>query len=114
MTIARGEIWLVDLDPGVGDEIRKRRPALVVSSDAVGVLALRVIVPVTAWQDQFSVSNWLIRIDPDGPNGLSKSSTADTFQVRSISTRRFHHSVGLASDADLQRVLTGLKAVFVM
>lgn len=42
----RGEIWRVDLEPTRGDEIRKTRPAVVVSTDTVGKLRLRIIVPV--------------------------------------------------------------------
>jgi mRNA interferase MazF len=34
----RGEIWLVNLDPTVGAEIKKTRPALVISSDFIGKL----------------------------------------------------------------------------
>ena len=114
MIISSGEIWLVNLDPTMGDEIRKVRPAIVVSRDALGVLALRVVVPVTGWQDRFHGCDWLVRIDPDGSNNLDKPSTADTFQVRSISTRRFVRSLGRLSDADLERVRDGLKAVFEM
>ena len=114
MTISRGDVWLVNLDPTVGDEIRKVRPAAVVSRDAVGILALRVIVPITAWQDRFQVSDWLVRLDPDPTNGLDKPSAADTLdtlQVRSLSTRRFVRQLGRLSDADLQRVAAGLKVV---
>ena len=44
---SRGDIWLVDFDPSVDAEIRKIRPALVVSLDAIGRLPLRIIVPIT-------------------------------------------------------------------
>jgi hypothetical protein len=50
-----------ELDPTIGDEIKKIRPAVVVSRDAIGVLALRVVVPVTAWQDRFTDWDWLVR-----------------------------------------------------
>jgi len=43
----RGEIWSVNLDPTVGSEIRKTRPAIIVNDDGVGLLPLRVIVPLT-------------------------------------------------------------------
>ena len=112
MTILKGEIWLVNLDPTLGDEIRKVRPAIVVSRDALGVLALRVVVPLTGWQDRFRGSRWLVRIDPDGSNNLDKPSTADAFQVRSVSTGRFVRTLGRLSDTDLKRVGEGLKAVF--
>jgi mRNA interferase MazF len=112
LTITKGEVWLVNLDPTIGDEIRKMRPAVVVSRDALGILALRVIAPITAWQDRFNGSDWLVRDDPDSSNNLDKSSAVDTFQVRSISTRRFVRRLGSLSDRDLNRVLEALKAVF--
>ena len=111
MTPLRGEVWLVDLNPTIGDEIQKRRPAIVMSRDAIGLLALRVIVPITAWQDRFYVSNWQVRLDPSPTNGLSKPSAADTFQVRSVSVRRFVQRLGTLGDAEVARVVAGIKAV---
>ena len=102
----------MNLDPTVGDEIRKMRPAVVTSRDALGVLALRVVVPVTAWQDRFQGCDWLVRVEPDSANNLDKPSAADALQVRSISTRRFVRRLGQLADADLNRVLEGLKSVF--
>src|SRR5207245_7975164 len=67
--VNRGEIWQTSFDPTVGDEIRKTRPALIISSDAVGVLDLRVVVPLTEWGDGFAVRPWMIRIDPTTENG---------------------------------------------
>jgi mRNA interferase MazF len=43
----RGEVWLINLDPTVGAEIRKAKPAVIVNDDAVGLLPLKVIVPIT-------------------------------------------------------------------
>lgn len=50
----KGEIWLINLDPTVGAEIRKTRPAVIVSEDAIGLLPLRVIVPLTDWKDRYA------------------------------------------------------------
>ncbi len=111
MSISKGDIWLVNLDPTMGDEIHKMRPAIVVNRDALGVLALRVVVPLTTWQERFQGCDWLVRIDPDGSNNLDKPSAADTFQLRSVSTRRCVRRLGRLSDADLERVAGGLKAV---
>ena len=36
----RGEIWLINLDPTIGAEIKKTRPAVIVSDDAIGILPL--------------------------------------------------------------------------
>jgi mRNA interferase MazF len=111
MTIAKGEVWLVSLEPTIGDEMRKSRPVVVVSNDAVGVLALRVIVPITAWQDRFIDWDWMVRLDPDPTNGLQKLSSADAFQVRSVSTRRFAQRLGKLSESDLARIWTSIKVV---
>jgi len=42
----RGEIWLVNLEPTLGAEIRKTRPVVVISSNAIGVLPIRLVAPI--------------------------------------------------------------------
>ena len=42
----KGDVWLINLDPTIGAEIKKTRPAVIVSEDAIGVLPLKVVVPV--------------------------------------------------------------------
>jgi len=42
----RGEVWLLNLDPTLGAEIKKTRPIVIVSHDSIGILPLRVIVPI--------------------------------------------------------------------
>ena len=45
----RGEVWWVEFDPAVGSEIRKTRPAVIVSNDAANRnLARVVMVPLTS------------------------------------------------------------------
>ena len=107
----KGEIWLINLDPTVGAEIKKTRPAIIVSQDAVGVLPLRVIVPLTEWKDRFAVAPWMVKLDPTSENGLSKPSAADTFQIRSVSQERFVERVGKVSEGQLGRVLEGIGIV---
>lgn len=52
----RGEIGLINLDPTIGAEIRKTRPAVIVNDDAVGILPLRVVVPITDWKERYTVA----------------------------------------------------------
>ena len=59
LNISRGEIWLVNLEPTIGAEIRKTRPVVVVSSDAVGALLIRLVAPLTEWKD-YLVRNVLV------------------------------------------------------
>ncbi len=104
----RGEVWLVNFDPTIGDEIRKTRPAVIVNDDSVGKLDLRVIVPITNWNDDFLDSPWLVRIAPNASNGLAKVSTADTFQVKSASVLRFIRKLGKLSEEELNEVSKAL------
>jgi mRNA-degrading endonuclease toxin of MazEF toxin-antitoxin module len=55
----RGEIWLVSLDPTVGAEIKKIRPAVIVNDDNIGILPLKVIVPITEWNATYASLPWL-------------------------------------------------------
>jgi mRNA interferase MazF len=107
----RGEVWLINLDPTVGSEIQKTRPAVIVNDDAIGLLPLRVIVPITAWQERYAVAPWMVRLDPDPENGLDKPSAADAFQVRSVSHIRFVRRLGNISALALQDVTRALATV---
>jgi mRNA interferase MazF len=91
ISVQKGEIWLINLDPTVGAEIRKTRPAVIASDDAIGILPLKVIVPITDWKDRYAVAPWMVRLEPDATNGLEKSSAADAFQVRSVSQTKSDH-----------------------
>jgi mRNA interferase MazF len=75
----QGEIWLVALDPTVGAEIKKTRPAIIVNDDTLGRLPLKIIVPLTDWKDWYNVAPWMVHIDADATNKLSKESAADCF-----------------------------------
>jgi len=50
----QGEIWLVNLDPTVGAEIKKTRRAIIISVDDLGKLPLKIIAPVTDWKEHYT------------------------------------------------------------
>jgi mRNA interferase MazF len=107
----RGEIWLINLDPTVGAEIRKVRPAIVVSSDHVGILPLRIIVPLTSWKDRYALAPWMVRVDLSAQNGLDQPSAADAFQVRSVSETRFVRCLGTLAEQTLRDVVQAVAFV---
>jgi mRNA interferase MazF len=107
----RGEIWLINLDPTVGAEITKTRPSVIVSDDAIGILPLKVIVPITDWKDQYAAAPWMVRLEPDRANSLEKLSAADTFQVRSVAQERFVRRLGRLSTAAMQEIAQALAIV---
>ena len=107
----RGEIWAVNFDPTVGAEIRKTRPAVVVSSDAIGVLPLRLVAPLTDWKARYATTIWHVRLDPTSRNGLRKPSAVDTLQLRGVDLRRFVHRIGRVSPALMDEIAAAIAAV---
>lgn len=102
---------MINLDPIVGAEIRKTRPAVIVSEDAIGILPLRVIVPLTDWKERYAVAPWLILTMPDAQNGLAKPSAADAFQIHSVSQERFVQRIGVLNNDQLMQILKAIQIV---
>ena len=107
----RGEIWLINLDPTVGAEIRKTRPAIIVNDDALGVLPLKVIVPITDWKDRYVAADWMVKLEQNTTNNLTKVSAADCFQIRSLSQSRMIRKVGALGDVKMQEIGIALARV---
>ncbi len=93
----RGEIRLVNLDPVVGSEASKRRPAVVVSNDGANATAERLgrgvvtVVPVTSNIERVYPFQVLLAA---AATGLQVDSKAQAEQVRSVAVQRVGHSLG--------------------
>ena len=94
----RGEIYAVDLDPAVGSEANKRRPAVIVSNDAVNVTAARLgrgvvtVVPITS--NARRVYAFQVRL-PAAETSLARDSKAQVEQIRTVSVRRLGRYLGV-------------------
>jgi len=84
----QGEIWQIGLDPAIGAEMKKTRPALIINANTFGKLPLKVIAPITDWKEHFVNYPWIVKILPTEQNGLVKISAIDCFQIRSVSHER--------------------------
>jgi len=104
----QGEIWLINLDPTVGAEMNKTRPAVIVSHDQLGKLPLKIIAPITDWKNHYSIAPWMIKINPSNQNGLTKKSSIDCFQVRSVSKDRLIKRVGHITSTEILQVQEGI------
>ena len=111
MNINRGDIWKVNLDPTIGSEIKKSRPVVVISSDAVGVLPIKLVAPLTEWKDYLARNVWHVKVIPDSSNGLTKTSAVDTLQLRGVDTQRFVEKIGSISPEILRSIVTSVAAV---
>jgi mRNA interferase MazF len=103
----RGEIRLVNLDPVVGAEANKRRPAVIVSNDGANITATRLgrgivtVVPVTSNVDR--IYPFQVKLSTES-TGLRTDSKAQAEQVRSVAVQRIGLLVGRVP-ADLMRLL---------
>jgi mRNA interferase MazF len=111
ISMKQNEIWLINLDPAIGAEIKKKRPVIIVSDNAIGKLPLKIIVPITDWKDNYTIAPWMVRLIPDEINGLSKISSADCFQVRSVSEERFVKRIGIISQLEADKIKLALSKV---
>ncbi len=107
----QGEIWLVSLDPTIGAEIKKTRPAVIVNDNNLGRLPLKIIVPVTDWKDRYAVAPWMVKLVPDQQNKLTKESSADCFQVRSVAEERFAKKLGQVDSQTMDKIRKGLAVI---
>ncbi|NLN76333.1 MAG: type II toxin-antitoxin system PemK/MazF family toxin [Armatimonadetes bacterium] len=107
----RGEIWRTELDPSRGSEMRKTRPALIVSVDGIGKLPLRVVVPLTDWNNAYYEYSWMVFIANDLENGLDKIVAADCLNLRSVATERLISKIGDVRPETLEDVLAAISMV---
>jgi mRNA interferase MazF len=102
---------LIDLDPTKGAEIQKKRPAVIVNDDRLGKLPLKVVVPITDWKDHYDIAPWMVKIEPNANNGLSKISSVDCFQIRSLSKERLINKLGYIDETTLNEIKEAIRKV---
>lgn len=96
----RGEVWRMSLDhefftgEGSVPEETIFRMVVILSSDALAILPLRIVVPLTSWKEEFTNTPWLVRVPPVLHSGLDQAMAADALQVRSVSTARLKQKLG--------------------
>ncbi len=93
--IIRGEIWLVALDPALGKEIKKTRPAIVISNNKNNEFAGTItVIPVTSNIKNIYPFDLLLNKDE---SGLLKDSKAKCNQIRTIDKSRLIKQIGVLS-----------------
>ncbi|MCL2022348.1 MAG: type II toxin-antitoxin system PemK/MazF family toxin [Betaproteobacteria bacterium] len=99
----RGEVWWVEFDPAIGTEIRKTRPAVIVSNDAANRnLARVVVVPVTSQSERIYPGEAAITV-----NGERRKALAD--QIMAADKSRLTSQLGVLSKTDIQNVEHAIK-----
>ena len=104
----KGEIWIINLDPTIGTEINKTRPAVIVNEQMLNYSKRRIIVPLTTWKPEHKKYSWLVPIPANLISNLNNDSTADASQVRSISTKRCIKKIGSVTSSQMDEILDAI------
>jgi mRNA interferase MazF len=99
----RREVWWVNFDPSIGGEIKKKRPAVIVSNDASNKFLNRVqVVPLTSKTDRIYPSEALVVFD-------GKESKAMADQLATVSKLRLFQRAGILSQDDILKIEEAIK-----
>ncbi len=99
----RCEVWWVNFDHSVGGEIKKKRPAVIISNDSSNKFLNRVqVVPLTSKTDRLYPSEALVLFE-----GKENKAMAD--QLATVSKLRLLSRAGVISDEDMQKIEKAIK-----
>ena len=110
-TLKIGDIVWVNLDPTLGDEIRKKRPVVVLNYGHEKHLRLAIVVPVTNWMALWDNNPFFVRLDPSKESGLKKKSAVDCFQIRAVSHQRVLDRLGSVTPFELAQIKKSLALI---
>lgn len=111
-TMRRGEIRVVDFEPGVGSEAGKRRPAVLVSNDAANAVVDRlghgVVTVVALTSNVEEVGRFQTLLDADA-TGLRRDSKAQAEQLRSVAIQRVGPVIGRVTRGSMRELDEALR-----
>ncbi len=103
----RGEIWFTSFDPSVGTEIRKTRPALVLSNNIANKKTTKVsVVPLTSNIKNIGL---IVIVEPDKENNLKVPSLIRVPDINTFDKSRLKNKMGILSLEKLKEVEEKLK-----
>ena len=99
----RGDVWWVNFEPSVGGEIRKKRPAIIVSNNSANkFLNCLQVIPITSNTDRLFPSEAYVTV-------VGKKGKAMADQLATVSKQRLTKRIGSVSDDEMNMVVEAIK-----
>jgi len=99
----RGDVWWVNFEPSIGGEIRKKRPAIIISNNASNKFLNRVqVIPITSNTDRLFPSEAYVTV-------AGKKGKAMADQLATVSKQRLSKRIGSVSNDEMDMVAEAIK-----
>ena len=99
----RGDVWWVNFEPSIGGEIRKKRPAIIVSNNAANKFLNRVqVIPITSNTDRLFPSEAYVTV-------VGKKGKAMVDQLAIVSKQRLSKCIDSVSDDEMNMIAEAIK-----
>ncbi len=99
-----GSIWLVSFDPSVGSEIRKTRPAIIISGTVFNQRRKVTVLPITSSDPDSRLLPVVVPIEPNAENGLTTNSYIVCIDPMTFDKQRLIRQLGILESVKIQQV----------
>lgn len=104
------KLYIIDLEPAIGAEMKKTRPCLIVSPDEMNnCLQTVIIVPLTSQSRELPTR---VAIKSTPQSGLANDSYAALDQIKTVSKTRLTHCIGEIAEPEKHAISETLKEMF--
>ena len=105
-----GSIWLVNFDPSIGTEIRKTRPAVIISGTLFNQRRKVTVLPITSSSPDNRLLPVVVALEPDGINGLTTDSFIICIDPMTFDKQRLVKQLGMSNAEQIRQVQSILRS----
>jgi mRNA interferase MazF len=105
-----GSIWLVNFDPSIGTEIRKTRPAMIISGTLFNQRRKVTILPITSSSPDSRLLPVVVTLEPDATNGLTTDSFVVCIDPMTFDKQRLVKQLGILNTDKIRQVQSILRS----
>jgi mRNA interferase MazF len=104
-----GSIWLVNFDPSIGTEIRKTRPAMIISGTLFNQRRKVTVLPITSSSPNSRVLPVVVPLEPNATNGLTTDSFIVCIDPMTFDRQRLVKQLGILNSDKIRQVQSILR-----